>query len=168
MRLTTKGRYAVTAMLDLAIHASGKPTVLADIAHRQGISLSYLEQIFAPLRKRALVTSARGPGGGYRLARPPSAIFIGEVIEAVDEQLEATRCGGGRDCQDRGSCLTHQLWQDLSDHVRGYLHGVSLSDLVEHQAVRDRVQARSRPVGSGGTRVLPPARPGLMRVAAGA
>lgn len=168
MRLTTKGRYAVTAMLDLAIHASGKPTVLADIAHRQGISLSYLEQIFAPLRKRALVTSARGPGGGYRLARSPSAIFIGEVIEAVDEQLEATRCGGGRDCQDRGACLTHQLWQDLSDHVRGYLHGVSLSDLVEHQAVRDRVQARSRPVGSGGTRVLPPARPGLMRVAAGA
>ena len=168
MRLTTKGRYAVTAMLDLAIHASGKPTVLADIAHRQGISLSYLEQIFAPLRKRALVTSVRGPGGGYRLARPPAAIFIGEVIEAVDEQLEATRCGGGRDCQARGACLTHQLWQDLSDHVRGYLHGVSLSDLVEHHAVRDRVQARSRPVGPDGTRVLPPARPGPMRVAAGA
>ncbi len=167
MRLTTKGRYAVTAMLDLAIHASGKPTILADIARRQGISLSYLEQIFAPLRKRALVTSVRGPGGGYRLARPPSRIFIGEVIEAVDEQLEATRCGGGRDCQARGACLTHQLWQDLSDHVRGYLHGVSLMDLVEHQDVRDRVPARSRVAGNGGTHVLPPSRPGLMRIAAG-
>jgi Rrf2 family iron-sulfur cluster assembly transcriptional regulator len=168
MRLTTKGRYAVTAMLDLAIHASGKPTVLADIARRQGISLSYLEQIFAPLRKRALVTSVRGPGGGYRLARSPGDIFIGEVIEAVDEQLDATRCGGERDCQNRGACLTHQLWKDLSDHVRNYLHGVSLLDLVEHKEVRDRVRVRRTASGSPEARILPLGRPGLNRLTAGA
>lgn len=145
MRLTTKGRYAVTAMLDLAIHAGTKPTVLADIARRQGISLSYLEQLFSPLRKQALVHSVRGPGGGYRLARPAEAIYVGEVIAAVDEQLEATRCGGARDCQARGKgvCLTHQLWQDLSDHISGYLHSLSLQDLVEQSGVRQAVKQRT-------------------------
>lgn len=143
MRLTTKGRYAVTAMLDLAIHAGNKPTVLADIARRQGISLSYLEQLFSPLRKQALVHSVRGPGGGYRLARPAQAIYVGEVIAAVDEQLEATRCGGARDCQAKGVCLTHQLWQDLSDHISGYLHSLSLQDLVEQSGVRQTVKQRA-------------------------
>lgn len=168
MRLTTKGRYAVTAMLDLAIHHGDKPTVLADIARRQGISLSYLEQLFAPLRRQALVVSVRGPGGGYRLARDPERIFIGEVIAAVDEQMDATRCGGDRDCQARGACLTHQLWEDLSDHIRGYLHGVSLKDLVEHKEVKPAVERRRSQVEGLSLRVLPGTLRGPSRIAAGA
>jgi len=165
--LTTKGRYAVTAMLDLASHAGVKPTTLADIARRQGISLSYLEQLFAPLRRQSLVVSVRGPGGGYRLARDPDRIFIGEVIVAVDEQLDATRCGGERDCQARGACLTHQLWEDLSDHIRGYLHGISLKDLVDHKQVKPGVERRT-PRGEGfSPRVPLVVRRGTSRIAAG-
>lgn len=167
MRLTTKGRYAVTAMLDLAIHASEKPTVLADIARRQGISLSYLEQLFSPLRKQALVVSMRGPGGGYKLARAASTIFVGEVIEAVDEQLDATRCGGERDCQAKGVCLTHPLWQDLSDHIRGYLHGVSLQDLVERKQVQKLIEQRRGTATALVRRVLPPVRGGVSRMTVG-
>jgi Rrf2 family iron-sulfur cluster assembly transcriptional regulator len=131
MRLTTKGRYAVTAVLDLALHQGERPISLADIAERQDISLSYLEQLFSKLRKRALVISVRGPGGGYRLAREPSAIFVAEVITAVDEHIDTTRCKGVGDCQDSGPCLTHRLWLDLSDRIYSYLNSISLQDLVD-------------------------------------
>ena len=142
MRLTTKGRYAVTAMLDLAIHKGGGPTALADIASRQGISLSYLEQLFSRLRKRTLVSSVRGPGGGYNLARPASEIFIAEVISAVDENVDTTRCGGAHNCRENGPCLTHDLWQDLSDRIYDYLNRISLQDLVERKGVQDVLQSR--------------------------
>jgi len=131
MRLTTKGRYAVTAMLDLAIHQGKGPIALADIAHRQGISLSYLEQLFAKLRRRSLVSSVRGPGGGYNLARPAGDIHVAEVISAVDESVDTTRCGGAANCHNNGPCLTHELWTDLSDRIYDYLNDISLQQLVE-------------------------------------
>lgn len=137
MRLTTKGRYAVTAMLDLAVHATKGPITLADISQRQGISLSYLEQLFSKLRKRDLVSSARGPGGGYRLSREAIDINVAEVIAAVDEKVDATRCGGGADCQNGEECLTHQLWTDLSDQLYEFLNGISLGQLVEKRHVQD-------------------------------
>lgn len=140
MRLTTKGRYAVTAMLDLAINHGEGPTALADIAKRQGISLSYLEQLFSRLRKRALVTSVRGPGGGYNLARGASEIFIAEVISAVDENVDTTRCSGAHNCRENGPCLTHDLWQDLSDRIYGYLNRISLQDLVDRKGVQEALQ----------------------------
>jgi len=133
MRLTTKGRYAVTAMLDLALNQGKGPTALADIAQRQGISLSYLEQLFAKLRRRSLVTSVRGPGGGLRLARAASEIPVAEVIAAVDETVDTTRCGGACDCQDGHPCLTHELWRDLSDRIQDYLKGITLQQLVERR-----------------------------------
>ena len=133
MRLTTKGRYAVTAMLDLAIHHTHGPIALADIAQRQGISLSYLEQLFAKLRKRGLVTSVRGPGGGYNLARPPVEIYVAEVISAVDESVDTTRCGGAHNCQNNGPCLTHNLWHDLSDRIYDYLKQIDLQTLVDQR-----------------------------------
>jgi Rrf2 family iron-sulfur cluster assembly transcriptional regulator len=131
MRLTTKGRYAVTAMLDLAINRDQGPITLADISQRQGISLSYLEQLFSRLRKRGLVDSARGPGGGYRLSRPADAIAIAEVISAVDETVDATRCKGQKNCHDSRACLTHQLWTDLSDQIREFLNGITLAQVLE-------------------------------------
>ena len=137
MRLTTKGRYAVTAMLDLALHAKEKPITLADISQRQGISLSYLEQLFSRMRKQELVASARGPGGGYRLSRDAHDINIAEIIEAVDEKVSVTRCDGRGDCQNGGPCLTHKLWCNLSDQIHGFLNGISLGDLVEEQDVKD-------------------------------
>lgn len=131
MRLTTKGRYAVTAMLDLTIHQGHGPIALADIAHRQGISLSYLEQLFAKLRKCALVSSVRGPGGGYNLARPAAEINVAEVIIAVDESVDTTRCGGAHNCQNNGPCLTHDLWRDLSDRIYEHLNRITLQQLVD-------------------------------------
>jgi len=131
VRLTTKGRYAVTAVLDLAIHEGHGPIALADIAQRQGISLSYLEQLFSKLRKRSLVASVRGPGGGYNLARDASTIYVAEVITAVDEHVDTTRCGGAGNCKDDGPCLTHDLWMDLSNRIYGYLNQISIRDLVE-------------------------------------
>ncbi len=133
MRLTTKGRYAVTAVLDLAINEGRGPIALADIAERQGISLSYLEQLFAKLRKRGVVSSVRGPGGGYHLARDPRTIHVAEVITAVDEHLETSRCGGEGNCKDGGPCLTHDLWMDLSERIHGYLTNISLQDLVDRR-----------------------------------
>jgi Rrf2 family iron-sulfur cluster assembly transcriptional regulator len=133
MRLTTKGRYAVTAILDLALHQGHGPTALADIAERQGISLSYLEQLFSKLRRRALVSSVRGPGGGYNLARPASSICVAEVITAVDEHVDTTKCGGNHDCQDNGPCLTHDLWMDLSARIYDYLNEITLQDLVDRK-----------------------------------
>jgi Rrf2 family iron-sulfur cluster assembly transcriptional regulator len=137
MKLTTKGRYAVTAMLDLAIHHEGGPVALSDIAKRQGISLSYLEQLFARLRKRGLVSSMRGPGGGYRLGREPWEIAVSDVIWAVDELVDATRCGGRENCQGEERCLTHDLWQDLSYQIRDFLDGIDLAQLVERRRVRE-------------------------------
>ena len=133
MRLTTKGRYAVTAMLDLAIHQGKGPIALADIAQRQGISLSYLEQLFAKLRKCSLVTSVRGPGGGYNLARSPVEIHVAEVIAAVDESVDTTRCGGAHNCQNNGPCLTHDLWHDLSDRIYEHLNKITLQQLVDQR-----------------------------------
>lgn len=133
MRLTTKGRYAVTAVLDLAIHAGHGPIALADIAHRQGISLSYLEQLFSKLRKCGIVASVRGPGGGYNLARDPDTIHIAEVISAVDEHVDTTRCGGAQNCKNEGPCLTHDLWSELSDRIYAYLNQISISDLVNRR-----------------------------------
>jgi len=137
MRLTTKGRYAVTAMLDLAIHHDQGPVTLADIARRQGISLSYLEQLFARLRKRGLVRSSRGPGGGYRLGRAAEDIAVGEVIGAVDESVDATRCRGLENCQGDARCLTHDLWQDLSKQIHNFLGGIDLGQLIERRRVRE-------------------------------
>jgi len=143
VRLTTKGRYAVTAMLDLAMHQGAGPTALADIARRQGISLSYLEQLFARLRRRGLVSSVRGPGGGYNLAREGSGIHVAEVIAAVDENLDTTRCGGAGNCHNDGPCLTHDLWQDLSDRIYDYLSHVSLQELVDRRGVGEEVRCRT-------------------------
>jgi len=134
MRLTTKGRYAVTAMLDLAINRGQGPITLADISQRQGISLSYLEQLFSKLRKHGLVNSARGPGGGYRLSRSADTIAIAEVISAVDENVDATRCNGLKNCHDARACLTHQLWTDLSEQIREFLTGITLAQVVEKRA----------------------------------
>ncbi|ASK33186.1 Fe-S cluster assembly transcriptional regulator IscR (plasmid) [Alcanivorax sp. N3-2A] len=136
MRLTTKGRYAVTAMLDLALHADAGPVSLADISERQGISISYLEQLFAKLRRCHLVSSVRGPGGGYRLSRGGGEISIAEVIAAVDESVDATRCGGQGDCQEGHTCLTHHLWCDLSDQIQDFLSGITLGELVARHEVR--------------------------------
>jgi len=137
VRLTTKGRYAVTAMLDLAIHHEKGPIALADIAQRQGISLSYLEQLFSRLRKRSLVSSVRGPGGGYHLARSASKIHVAEVILAVDENVDTTRCGGAHNCQNERPCLTHDLWQDLSGRIYDYLNRISLQDLMDRKGVQE-------------------------------
>jgi Rrf2 family iron-sulfur cluster assembly transcriptional regulator len=140
MRLTTKGRYAVTAMLDLALHAEKGPISLADISQRQGISLSYLEQLFAKLRRNGLVNSVRGPGGGYRLSRDGSDIFVAQVIDAVSETVDTTRCGGTGGCQDGDLCLTHYLWQDLSEQIHEFLSSISLAQLVAKTEVREVAQ----------------------------
>ncbi len=135
MRLTTKGRYAVTAVLDLAFHSQKSPVTLTEIATRQTISLSYLEQLFARLRKAGLVIGVRGPGGGYRLSRDPEEINVAEVIAAVDEDLDSTKCAGLGDCQDGLPCLTHDLWTGLSEQIRGYLKGISLGELLQREPV---------------------------------
>ncbi len=144
MRLTTKGRYAVTAMLDLAFHREEGPVTLADISRRQAISLSYLEQLFSRLRRKGLVESTRGPGGGYRLGRPAEEIAVAEVIEAVDESVDATRCGGRGDCQADQRCLTHELWCELSEHIHRFLDGVSLATLVARDAVKEVARRQDR------------------------
>ncbi len=136
MRLTTKGRYAVTAMLDLAIHSGSGPISLADISGRQEISLSYLEQLFAKLRRNDLVSSVRGPGGGYRLSRDSSEIFVAQIVDAVNENVDATGCGGLNDCQDGDTCLTHTLWRDLSQQIHDFLSDISLDSLVKRNEVQ--------------------------------
>lgn len=146
MRLTTKGRYAVTAMLDLALHGIDRPVSLADISGRQDISLSYLEQLFAKLRRHGLVTSVRGPGGGYRLSRAGDEIYVAQIIDAVNETVDATGCGGTADCQQGEVCLTHHLWCDLSEQIHGFLSGISLGDLVDRREVQD-ISARQNARG---------------------
>lgn len=136
MRLTTKGRYAVTAMLDLALNADQGPVCLADISKRQDISLSYLEQLFAKLRRASLVSSVRGPGGGYRLGRTPAEISVAGVIDAVNESVDATRCQGQADCHQGSKCITHHLWCDLSDEIQRFLSDISLQELVRREEAR--------------------------------
>ncbi|MEJ6651533.1 MAG: Fe-S cluster assembly transcriptional regulator IscR [OM182 bacterium] len=136
MRLTTKGRYAVTAMLDLALHKNQGPVSLSDISSRQAISLSYLEQLFSKLRRCELVSSVRGPGGGYELKRGSGEIFIAQIIDAVDESVDTTKCQGAGDCQGGETCLTHYLWEDLSEQIHTFLESISLADLVAKNEVK--------------------------------
>src|SRR5687768_2382810 len=136
MRLTTKGRFAVTAMIDVALHATDGPVTLAGVADRQKISLSYLEQLFGKLRRRELVESVRGPGGGYHLARDASRLTVADIIRAVEEPLDSTQCGGRENCHDSGRCMTHDLWEELNTTVYGFLEGVTLSQLVERQRTK--------------------------------
>jgi Rrf2 family iron-sulfur cluster assembly transcriptional regulator len=152
MRLTSKGRYAVTAMLDLALHAHAGPVTLAGISERQSISLSYLEQLFTRLRKYGLVSSTRGPGGGYSLSRPAHEIAVAEVVTAVDESVDATRCGGRGDCQDGERCLTHELWAELSDEIYRFLSEITLGDLVDQGKAGQR--APKPPAGNNVSVVL--------------
>ncbi len=141
VKLTTKGRYAVTAMLDLALHESTGPVSLSAISERQELSVAYLEQLFAKLRKKGLVVSARGPGGGYTLGAEKSAISIARILGAVDETVDARSCSGMTNCHEGNECLTHHLWDDLTDQIRVFLSGISLADMVERQEVKS-VHAR--------------------------
>ena len=135
MRLTTKGRYAVTAMLDIALHRSRGPISVVDIAERQGISAAYLEQLLARLKKCGLLSSVRGPGGGYQLSGDMAGISVSSIITAVGDGVDATRCHGSGDCQDGNMCLTHELWADLSEEIDGFLTRISLADLVARKQV---------------------------------
>ncbi len=135
MRLTSKGRYAVTAMLDVALHSQQGPVSLADISERQGISLSYLEQLFSKLRKANLVASVRGPGGGYHLGKDAFSISVGTIIAAVDESVDATRCSHKTSCQKGERCLTHALWRDLSDRISDFLNNITLGQLMNDNEV---------------------------------
>lgn len=143
MRLTAKGRYAVTAMLDIAVHQGEGPISLADISERQGISLSYLEQLFAKLRRNELVKSVRGPGGGYTLSRDSCEIFVAQIVDSVDETVDATRCRGKANCQHGETCLTHELWADLSDEIHQFLSRIDLASIIDRRAVRE-VAARQK------------------------
>src|SRR5215204_3741194 len=151
MRLTTKGRFAVTAMVDLALRHGGGPVTLAEISSRQKISLSYLEQLFGKLRRRELVDSVRGPGGGYRLAKDMSEISVAEIILAVDEPIDATQCAGKENCRDEQKCLTHDLWANLNERIFSYLEAVTLRQLVDtHRASQsgvNRVHDMRQPPG---------------------
>ena len=136
MKLTTRGRYAVTAMLDLALHSDDGPVSLADISARQEISLSYLEQLFSRLRRSKLVASTRGPGGGYSLAKPLKEVAVADIVLAVNETVDATQCGGQKNCHQHGRCLTHDLWESLSLQVETFLKGISLHDLINCDPVK--------------------------------
>jgi Rrf2 family transcriptional regulator, iron-sulfur cluster assembly transcription factor len=136
MRLTTKGRFAVTAMVDLSMRQGRGPVTLAAISERQHISLSYLEQLFGKLRRAGLVNSVRGPGGGYCLAKPVAAITVANIISAVDEPIDATQCAGKENCDDDRRCITHDLWATLNEKMNDYLSSVSLADVVSHQQGR--------------------------------
>ncbi|HTS21818.1 MAG TPA: Fe-S cluster assembly transcriptional regulator IscR [Casimicrobiaceae bacterium] len=137
MRLTTKGRFAVTAMIDVAMHNGDGPVTLAGVAERQKISLSYLEQLFGKLRRAGLVDSVRGPGGGYNLARPAQAVSVADIITAVDEPIDATQCGGKENCRDDRRCMTHELWASLNVHIFSFLSSVTLEQLVRQQDKKD-------------------------------
>ena len=159
MRLTTKGRFAVTAMIDLAMHNSEGPVTLAEISERQRISLSYLEQLFGKLRRRTLVSSVRGPGGGYTLARKSDELSVAEIIRAVDEPIDATQCASKENCRDDRKCLTHDLWASLNERIFDYLNGVSLAQLVtKAQADEAKViELKDQRAGRGQTEPAVPA-----------
>ena len=137
MRLTTKGRFAVMAMMDVAMHGGSGPVTLAAVSGRQRISLSYLEQLFGKLRRSGLVESVRGPGGGYNLAQPHDQVSVADIIIAVDEPIDATQCGGKENCHDERRCMTHGLWAALNDHIFSFLSGVTLAQLVKQQQPND-------------------------------
>ncbi len=152
MRLTTKGRFAVTAMMDLALRGEEGPIALASIAERQSISLSYLEQLFGKLRRHKLVDSVRGPGGGYCIARPLDKVTVADIIRAVDEQLDATQCGGEENCHEAHRCMTHDLWSTLNSKMFEYLASVNLAELVDREQQKaaargEAVLADKRPLG---------------------
>jgi Rrf2 family transcriptional regulator, iron-sulfur cluster assembly transcription factor len=151
MRLTTKGRFAVTAMMDVTMHGVQGPVTLAAISGRQRISLSYLEQLFGKLRRHGMVESVRGPGGGYNLARNPETVTVADVILAVDEPIDATQCGGRENCLDDHRCMTHELWAGLNAHIFDYLRSITLADLVRQQQPREGevavLQDHRHPVG---------------------
>jgi len=149
MRLTTKGRFAVTAMIDVALHGTDGPVTLAAVSGRQRISLSYLEQLFGKLRRSGLVDSVRGPGGGYLLARTAAELSVAEIIVAVDEPIDATQCGGRENCLDDRRCMTHDLWAGLNNHIFSFLSGVSLAQLAAQQQQTAAARAmESRPAPS--------------------
>lgn len=153
MRLTTKGRFAVTAMVDLAMHHGHGPVTLAEISARQRISLSYLEQLFGKLRRHELVESVRGPGGGYNLARDMGKVTVADIILAVDEPIDATQCGGKENCHDEGKCITHDLWAALNDRIFDYLESVTLRHLVDNQKAKESGVAQVHDMRAGGKRV---------------
>lgn len=155
MKLSTKGRYAVTAMMDLALHDHEGPVTLADISNCQGISLSYLEQLFSRLRKSGLVEGVRGPGGGYRLGKPASQISIAEIIVSVDEHIDATRCKGSKDCHGGAKCLTHELWADLSNRLYDFLDDLTLASFISRPEVK-AVSIRQDTLASRIATMFPP------------
>lgn len=146
MRLTTKGRFAVTAMIDLGLRGNAGPMALAAISNRQQISLSYLEQLFGKLRRHELVASTRGPGGGYSLGRKADSISVADIITAVDEPIDATGCGGKENCMgdDHGPCMTHELWTNLNAKMIEYLDGISLKNLVDEQIAKGALDQDAR------------------------
>jgi Rrf2 family iron-sulfur cluster assembly transcriptional regulator len=154
MRLTTKGRFAVTAMIDLALHQGDGPVTLAEISGRQSISLSYLEQLFGKLRRHALVESVRGPGGGYNLAKNLAVVTVADIVTAVDEPLDATQCGGKENCHDDRRCMTHDLWENLNHKMYEYLDSVSLQDLVVKQQQKIAVMQDNRAKGARRVAIL--------------
>ena len=143
MRLTTKGRFAVTAMLDLALHSDHGPVTLSNISERQKISLSYLEQLFGKLRRGKLVDSVRGPGGGYNLARPVAQLTVADIILAVEEPIDSRQCEGKDNCLGDQRCMTHDLWESLNDTVLNYLGGVTLADLIQKQQTQSMTATAS-------------------------
>ncbi len=155
MKLSTKGRYAVTAMMDLAIHDREGPVTLADISNCQGISLSYLEQLFAKLRQSGLVEGVRGPGGGYRLGKPSNQISVADIVVAVDESLDNTRCKGNQDCDNGERCLTHKLWNDLSERLYEFLDGITLSEFISQPEIR-KIARRQDTTASRIANMFPP------------
>ena len=156
MRLTTKGRFAVTAMVDLGMRHGTGPVTLAEISQRQKISLSYLEQLFGKLRRNGLVDSVRGPGGGYCLAKPLEAVSVADIIHAVDESIDATQCGGKGDCvDDQRPCMTHELWTNLNGHIFDYLASITLAQLVESQHVKRAAAVQEKRDGTRIEFVIP-------------
>jgi len=133
MKLTTKGRFAVTAMLDLALNESDRPVTLAEISKRQSISLSYLEQLFSRMRRVGLVISVRGPGGGYQTAIDCNTLTVKDIITSVDEQIDATQCGGNENCHKGRRCITHNLWASLNHKILDYLESLTLAQLIDEQ-----------------------------------
>ena len=156
MKLSTKGRYAVTAMMDLAVNDREGPVTLSDISAWQGISLSYLEQLFSKLRKAKLVEGVRGPGGGYRLSKPANKISIAHIILAVDESIDSTQCKGLEDCQAGDRCMTHKLWEDLSFRLYEFLNGITLADFIKRPEVK-RISVQHNSTSSQISRMFQPA-----------